>query len=110
MSIPFHYDLHMPPLTAPGPYQVFDPGAGAIRVKHVRVSTDAAARVVVGTDDADGSRFSAGYLPAGGAGLRDDCDIPTIGTGMLGRPVLIITDAACGFDVLIDGCYEDSGA
>jgi hypothetical protein len=105
-SIPFHADLSLAPGTALGPYPVIDPGAGAIRVKHIRVSSDTAQRIVVGTDDADGSRMVAGFLPGGGAGILADCDIATIGTGMLGLPVLVILGAASAVEVQIDGCYE----
>lgn len=103
--IPFHYDLALGPATVAGPYPVFDPGAGAVEIRHIRVSTRAAMRVIVGTADADGSRMLDVYLPAGGAGALSDCDIPTIGTGMLGQPVLVITDAAGAVSVGIDGCY-----
>jgi len=90
---PFHYDIALAAGTPAGTYPVFDPGAGAVEIRHIRVSTRAAMRVIVGTADADGSRMLDQYLPAGGAGALSDCDIPTIGTGMLGLPVVVITDA-----------------
>lgn len=105
MGAPFHADLSIAAGTPAGTFPLFDPGAGAIKILHCRVSTDTAQRIVVGVADADNQRVTAGYLPAGGAGILADLALVTAETSMVGRPILLFTFAASGVEVQIEGCY-----
>jgi hypothetical protein len=105
--IPFHADLSIPADTgsdSAGSYTVFDPQSAEVIVKHIRISSLVAQRIVVGTADALGQRMSAGFLPAGGSGIRDDVDIDTGATSMLGQPIQVFTSEAGDVEIGIDGC------
>lgn len=84
MGAPYHADLHIPAGTAADPARpdgtMSGPGTALveagpqtrIKVTHLMISTDAAARIVVGTADLDGQRIRAGSF-AGNGGAAPTC-------------------------------------
>jgi hypothetical protein len=98
----FHADLSKAAATAAGTYSVYDPGGLPVLITRVRVATDTAQRVVVGTADADGQRIVAGYLPSN-SGILVDCELLTQDTAMLRKTLVVISAAASGLEVAIEG-------
>lgn len=103
-QIPFHADLSLPALSAADTYVLYDPLSARVIVSHVRISSDVAQRVIVGTADADGTRMAGGYLPAGGAGILADLALDTQATSMMGQPILVFTGQPGALEVQIEGC------
>ena len=103
-QIPFHADVSLPPASAAGTVTLYDPLSARVIVSHIRISTDTAQRIIVGTADTDGTRMAGGWLPAGGAGILADLALDTQATSMMGQPILVFTSEAGALEVQIEGC------
>ena len=81
---PSSADVSLPPASAAGTVTLYDPLSARVIVSHIRISTDTAQRIIVGTADTNGTRMAGGWLPAGGAGILADLALDTQATSIDG--------------------------
>lgn len=102
-GVPFHADLSVAAGGAAATRTLYRVGDAELLVTHVRVSSDTAQRVVVGTADAAGQRIVAGWLPSGGSGILADLSLFTYTTPMTRKDLVVITAAISGVDAQVEG-------
>ena len=108
MGARFHADLHITAAATADPARadgtltggtlLYDTRGDAALVTRVRLSTDTAMRVCVGTADQDTQRIMGAYFAANGGAAPDVCvDVPP------GGKILVFHSATGNVDVSIDG-------